>query len=172
MGGVGAAPTRGTSFGDWRSDHFRLPEYPAASPSQSQGQEGRAARLQRKKRKREVLRRTLKALVLYDRRGGAGLWRRRKSLGTGCRSVSLRALQDAVSAGSRGSEAQRRRAGNDFGVRIDAAAEGKQNKLLAFSFWLLAFSSWPLALGRVREQFDWGSDLCANEAARKSWPDS
>jgi hypothetical protein len=46
-----------------------------------------------------------------------------KAWGPECRSLPLRALQDAVSPESGGREDQRGRAGNRFGVRVDAAAE-------------------------------------------------
>src|SRR5215831_15996150 len=71
----------GTFFGDWRSNDLHT-RRSAAHQSQGQGQEGRAARLQRKRCQRKVLWRASEALVLYDRRGGTRVWRRREGLWT------------------------------------------------------------------------------------------
>ena len=68
----------------------------------------------------------LKRWFYYRGCGRASLRRRGKGLGAGCRGLPLRALPDFVSAESRGSQSQCCGTGDDFGVRADAAAEGRE----------------------------------------------
>src|SRR5580693_1178325 len=120
----------GKSFGDWRNDHFGHAYSSAASPSQGQDQEEWAARLQREKRKRQILWRPFEALVLLTGCDRAGLRRRGKSLGCGRRGLPLRTLPDALFAESRGRQSECRGAGNDLGFRVDAAAERESTQYL------------------------------------------